>query len=171
MKFPRPLPGPCARARLRRAQREMLRESNRPGHGTDRDRRAARTVPARGPPRRSGTGPERWPSLARRPARPHIGRLGIPLRRGGQTLNRHSPFYIGFVGAIGALLAIGLWHAVGRLATTITILLVSLFLTLALNPLVEWLHRRKMARGVAVALVFLGLLVVFTLLGLVVILR
>lgn len=83
----------------------------------------------------------------------------------GRPFNRHSPFYLGFVGATGALLAIFLWSAVGRLATTITILLISLFLTLALNPIVEMLARRGLRRAAAVGLVFLGLLVVFVLLG------
>jgi len=169
VKFPRPLPGLARVRAFRRAQREMLRESNRPGHGpTETDEQLEQSLladlladpapaPSGGPASPAGPpGPTSDASASR------FGEVGRPL-------NRHSPFYIGFVGAIGALLAIGLWHALGRLATTITILLVSLFLTLALNPLVEWLHRRKMARGAAVALVFLGLLVVFTLLGLVVI--
>ena len=52
----------------------------------------------------------------------------------GQPLNRHSPFYLGFFGASGAMLAFGLWSSLGRLTTTITLLLVSFFLALALNP-------------------------------------
>lgn len=86
----------------------------------------------------------------------------------GRPMNRHSPFYLGFVGALGALLAIGLWHSLGRLATTVTILVVALFLTLALNPVVEWLGRRGLRRGLAVGIVFLGMLLVFTFLGLLV---
>lgn len=86
----------------------------------------------------------------------------------GRPINRHSPFYLGFVGALGALLAIGLWHSLGRIATTLTILVVALFLTLALNPIVEWLGRRGMRRSLSVGLVFVGLIVVFTLLGLLV---
>lgn len=86
----------------------------------------------------------------------------------GRPINRHSPFFLGFVGAIGALLAIGLWHSIGRLATTITILVVALFLTLALNPMVECLGRRGLKRSLSVGIVFVGLLVVFVLLGLLV---
>ena len=86
----------------------------------------------------------------------------------GRPMNRHSPFYLGFVGALGALIAIGLWHSLGRLATTITILVVALFLTLALNPMVEWLGRRGLKRSLSVGIVFVGVLVVFTLLGLLV---
>jgi len=86
----------------------------------------------------------------------------------GRPINRHSPFYLGFVGALGALIAIGLWHSLGRLATTITILVVALFLTLALNPIVEWLGRRGLRRSLSVGTVFLGVIVVFVLLGLLV---
>jgi predicted PurR-regulated permease PerM len=87
----------------------------------------------------------------------------------GVPLNRHSPFYLGFFGALGALIAIALWHAVGQLATVLTLLLVSLFLTLALNPIVESLTRRGVRRSLAVATVYLGLIAVFVVVGFVVI--
>jgi predicted PurR-regulated permease PerM len=83
----------------------------------------------------------------------------------GRPLNRHSPFYIGFLGAIGALLAIGLWNLVGRLTTTLTLLIVSMFLALALNPLVDALIARGMRRPAAVGLVFAGLVVAFGLIA------
>jgi predicted PurR-regulated permease PerM len=83
----------------------------------------------------------------------------------GRPLNRHSPFYIGFFGATGALLAIGLWSLVGRLTTTLTLLIVSIFLALALNPIVDALIARGVRRSAAVATVFVGLLVAFVLLG------
>ena len=87
----------------------------------------------------------------------------------GTPFNRQSPFYIGFVGALGVLVAYAFVQAVGKLGTTITLLIVALFLSLALNPIVEALTRAKIRRGLAVAIVFLGLLVVFVLLGWVVI--
>ncbi len=49
----------------------------------------------------------------------------------GRPLNRQSPFYVGFIGAVGVLVALGLWHTLGRLTTVITLLVVALFLTLA----------------------------------------
>lgn len=85
--------------------------------------------------------------------------------RAGEPLNRHSPFYIGFVGAAGVIAALGLWHLVGRLSSTLTILVVSIFLTLSLNPIVEWLMARRLRRPQAVAVVFAGLLVVGGLIG------
>lgn len=83
----------------------------------------------------------------------------------GRPLNRHSPFYIGFFGATGAMLAVGLWHMVGRLTTTLTVLVVAFFLTLALNPIVDRLVARGVRRAGAVTVVFSGVIVVFVLLG------
>jgi len=87
----------------------------------------------------------------------------------GRPLNRQSPFYMGFVGALGVLAALLLWHTLGRLTTVLTILVISFFLTLTLNPVVETLTRRGVRRGGAVAIVFAGLVVVFALLGIVVV--
>jgi predicted PurR-regulated permease PerM len=102
-----------------------------------------------------------------------IGPDGRPHRSGygkaGRPLNRQSPFYVGFFGAIGVLLAVGLWNMVGQLAQVITLLVVALFITLALNPIVEALVRRDIKRPLAVATVFVGLVVVFVSLGLIVV--
>ena len=87
----------------------------------------------------------------------------------GRPLNRHSPFYLGFFGALGAVVAIALWGLVGRLQTTLTILVVSVFLTLSLDPVVQWMTGRGMRRPGAVAITFAGLLAVFGLIGLVII--
>ena len=101
------------------------------------------------------------------------GRRGKGARRdfgqSGTPFNRQSPFYVGFVGAVGVLTAYAVVQAVGRLGTVITLLVISFFLTLALNPLVEALSRRKLRRGWAVTIVFLGVLAVFALVGWVVI--
>lgn len=83
----------------------------------------------------------------------------------GQPLDRQSPFYVGFVGALGALIAIGLWSMLGRLTVTLTVLVVAAFLTLALNPLVELLTDREVRRPVAVAIVFGALLILLALVG------
>ena len=87
----------------------------------------------------------------------------------GTPFNRQSPFYIGFVGAVGVLTAYAVVQAVGRLGTVITLLVISFFLTLSLDPLVEALARRRLRRGWAVTLVFLGVLAVFALVAWVVI--
>ncbi len=104
-----------------------------------------------GSPAESGAAPAPGPG-------PTYGTIGRPL-------NRHSPFYLGFFGATGALLALGLWNLVGRLTTTLTLLVVSIFLALALNPLVDALVARGIRRPAAVGVVFAGLLVVFGLIA------
>ncbi len=87
----------------------------------------------------------------------------------GRPLNRQSPFYVGFVGALGVLVAYGLFRALGQLTQVITLLIVAFFMTLALNPLVEALNRRGMRRPLSVTIVFVGLVGVFTALGFVVV--
>jgi hypothetical protein len=54
-----------------------------------------------------------------------------PFGAAGRPLNRQSPFYVGFVGAIGVLAAYALWQAVASLGTVLTLLTVAIFLTLA----------------------------------------
>jgi predicted PurR-regulated permease PerM len=97
---------------------------------------------------------------------PHRGR---DYGTAGRPLNRQSPFYIGFIGALGVFVAYGLYRALGQLTQVITLLVVALFLTLTLNPLVEALNKRGMRRPLSVAVVFAGLLAVFTALGFVVV--
>jgi predicted PurR-regulated permease PerM len=109
-----------------------------------------------------GTGRATGPTGKRDKGRRDFGPTGTPF-------NRQSPFYVGFVGALGVLTAYAVVQAIGQLSTVITLLVISFFLTLALNPLVEGLTRRNVGRGWAVAIVFLGLLGVFTLVGWVVI--
>jgi predicted PurR-regulated permease PerM len=80
-----------------------------------------------------------------------------------------SPFYLGFTFALGALVAWLLVQNLTRLTSVFTFLLVSLFVTLALDPLVQWLTRRGLGRGAAVSLVFLGLIGVIGVVGVLVV--
>lgn len=124
---------------FRRRQVAALEESNRLA-ASQLERDAAGKAPA-------AEGAPIEPS----PLSTQFGELGRPL-------NRHSPSYLGFFGATGAVVAVSLWRALGELATTVTILLIAVFLTLALNPIVEMLTRRGLRRGGAVAVVYLALL-------------
>ncbi|GGK59693.1 AI-2E family transporter [Ornithinimicrobium pekingense] len=76
-----------------------------------------------------------------------------------------SPFYVGFTFAFGALLAWLLFQNLTRLTSVFTFLLVALFVTLALEPVVQWLTRRGVARPAAVFVVFLGLVGVVAAIG------
>lgn len=160
---------------FRRRQLELLRESNRPHAPKESDAPEESEAPdaqfdaqsdgqpeqglvadvLRRDPSDDGAVPAAEPEAA---ASARFGTVGRPI-------NRQSPFYLGFFGALGALVAIGLWHAMGRLATTLTILLVSFFLTVTLNPVVESLTARGLSRARAVAVVFAGVVVVFSLFG------
>jgi predicted PurR-regulated permease PerM len=83
--------------------------------------------------------------------------LGTP----GRPLNRHSPFFVGFVGAIGVLFAWGLLHTLTQLSSVLMLIIVALFLALGLDPVVQWLQSRGLRRGYAAAIVFLGVVAVF----------
>ncbi|GAA1177678.1 hypothetical protein GCM10009584_18980 [Ornithinimicrobium humiphilum] len=80
-----------------------------------------------------------------------------------------SPFYVGFSFALGALLAWVLVQNLTRLTSVFTFLLVALFATLALEPVVQWLARRGFGRPGAVVVVFLGLVGVLTAIGMLVV--
>lgn len=92
----------------------------------------------------------------------------VPYGVAGRPFDRQSPFYFGFLATLGGLVAWTLFGFAGRLTTTMTILIVALFLTLALNPIVEWLMDRGLRRAFAVLLVFSGLIVSVVLIGILV---
>jgi predicted PurR-regulated permease PerM len=77
-----------------------------------------------------------------------FGRLGRPMQR-------DSPIRIGFLGALGVLLAWFLIQAIVQARSVIILIVVSLFLAVGLNPIVESLTRRGMRRTFAIAIVFL----------------
>jgi len=81
---------------------------------------------------------------------PDVG-MGLP----GPPLRRSNPFMFGFFAALGVLVAWGLWNALGRASSVLILLLVSMFIAVGLNPLVEWFMRRGLKRGWSVGVVFL----------------
>ncbi|MGN6302998.1 MAG: AI-2E family transporter [Angustibacter sp.] len=83
------------------------------------------------------------------------------LGRPGRPLNRQSPFFVGFVGAIGVLFAWGLLHVVTQLSSVLLLIVVALFLALGLDPVVQWLQAQGLRRGYAAGVVFLGVILVF----------
>jgi predicted PurR-regulated permease PerM len=84
-------------------------------------------------------------------------RFGTP----GRPISRAHPFYLGFVGALGVLLAIGLSRVLLQLSQVLTLLVVALFLALGLDPVVRFLQRHGLSRTWSVSLVFLGVIVAF----------
>lgn len=82
------------------------------------------------------------------------GRLGRPV-------SRQAPFYRGFVGALGVLVALALGYAVRELSSVIVLVIIAAFLAVGLNPIVEFAIRRGMKRGWAVlcvSIIVLGFL-------------
>ncbi|MEU0092014.1 AI-2E family transporter [Kribbella sp. NPDC006257] len=77
--------------------------------------------------------------------------MGAP----GPPLRRSNPFVFGFFAALGVLVAWGLWHALGQAKSVLILLIVSMFIAVGLNPLVEWFMRRGLKRGLSVGVVFL----------------
>lgn len=83
----------------------------------------------------------------------------------GFVLARMSPFAIGFFGTLGAVVAYALMTMLGQVQALLVLVVVSLYLALGLNPLVELLNRRGLRRGLGVALVALLSLGVIVLIG------
>lgn len=64
------------------------------------------------------------------------------------------PFVWGFTATVGALIALSLAGAISSLSTVLVPIGVALFVALALDPLVRWLEKHGMGRGLSIAVVF-----------------
>jgi predicted PurR-regulated permease PerM len=73
----------------------------------------------------------------------------------GPRFDRHSPFYIGFFGGLGFVLASWLFGQIERVGGVLILIVVSLFIAAGLNPSVEWFQRRGLRRGIAVTMVII----------------
>nr|WP_301539524.1 AI-2E family transporter [Nocardioides sp. zg-1308] len=76
---------------------------------------------------------------------------------------RHSPFKIGFFGALGALVAVFLSQQLLSISSVLVLLVMSMFLAIGLNPVVEFFMRRGIRRGLSVLLVLVVVISVLTL--------
>ena len=85
--------------------------------------------------------------------------LGVP----GPPFERRSPFYIGFFGGLGALLAYFLGTLLLSIGSVLILVVVSLFLAAGLNPSVEFFERRGLKRSYAVLAVILAVVVALAL--------
>jgi len=82
-------------------------------------------------------------------------------RRPGRPLRRSHPYYVGFVGGLGLILAYYLAEALVSLTSVIELIVVALFLAVGLNAFVERLTARGMRRRWAVLIVVGGCLLLF----------
>jgi len=78
-------------------------------------------------------------------------------------LLRHSPFKIGFFGALGAVTAIFLTEQLLSISSVLILLVMSMFLAIGLNPTVEFFMRRGLRRGLAVLIVLVVVISVLAL--------
>lgn len=79
------------------------------------------------------------------------------------SLFRHSPFVFGFFTTMGALLAFFLLRQLLSISGMLVLLVIAMFLAIGLHPLVDWLTRHKVKRGLAVFAVLIMVVGVFTL--------
>ncbi len=80
-----------------------------------------------------------------------LGRLGRPM-------NRRSPFFIGMAGAGGVVVTIALVELVIRARSVLVLIGLALFIAVGLDPVVNWLTRRRVPRWAAVIVVLLGMI-------------
>ncbi|MEU6173233.1 AI-2E family transporter [Streptantibioticus parmotrematis] len=103
-----------------------------------------------GPLPSSEEGPETQPS--------GLPRRGIVPRRPRRTV---SWFTAGFGATLGGVLAYSLADEVLRISQLVVLLMLAFFVAVSLDPFVRWLERRRVRRGVAVAVVLLAFTAVF----------
>ena len=90
--------------------------------------------------------PDQAPASARRPGRP---------------IRRSHPYYIGFIGGLGVILAYYLAEAVASIRSVLVLIVIALVLATGLNPFVERLTVRGLARRWSVLTVALTTLLLF----------
>jgi predicted PurR-regulated permease PerM len=89
------------------------------------------------------------------------GAVGGPSYLGeqGPPLDHRAPFYLGFVGAAGALVAYWLLTNIAAIGSTLILIVVALFLAAGLNPAVTFFERRGLRRSYAVVVVIVCVLI------------
>jgi predicted PurR-regulated permease PerM len=88
--------------------------------------------------------------------------------RVGRPFDRHAPFYVGFIGALGVACAFAVAWMVVVAGQILVLLGLAFFIAVGLDPAVRWLYRRGLPRWAAVTVVLvvtLGTLVGFLVLA------
>lgn len=102
-------------------------------------------------------------TAAARAVRAAVGRRGKPVVEDdfgtpGAPFEKRNPFYLGFVGGLGALLAWFLFEAVTGIGSVLMLVVVAMFLACGLNPAVMFLERRGLRRSWACGAVIVAAL-------------
>jgi predicted PurR-regulated permease PerM len=76
----------------------------------------------------------------------------------GRRFDRGSPFYIGFVGALGVACSVAIAWVIVVAGQILVLLGLAFFIAVGLEPAVRWLYRRGLPRSVAVTIVLVATL-------------
>jgi predicted PurR-regulated permease PerM len=74
----------------------------------------------------------------------------------GKPFDHRSPFFVGLTGALGVAVAYVFARGLGDVSSVLVIIGLSLFIAIGLDPILVFLVNRGLKRGLAVALVTLG---------------
>jgi predicted PurR-regulated permease PerM len=74
----------------------------------------------------------------------------------GRPLDRRTPFFVGLTGALGVAVAYLIARGIADITSVLVIIGLSLFIAIGLNPIVDFLIGRGLARGVTVGIVTLS---------------
>jgi predicted PurR-regulated permease PerM len=74
----------------------------------------------------------------------------------GRPFDRRTPFFIGLTGGLGVAVAYVIARGIGDITSVLIIIGLALFIAIGLNPIVAFLVRRGLSRGLAVLAVTLG---------------
>lgn len=79
----------------------------------------------------------------------------------GRSLSSRNPFLLGLELALGALVGYVLFQSVVAVRDVLALVLFAAFLAIGLNPVVDWLERHRLKRGLAVLVVAVVALLLF----------
>lgn len=74
----------------------------------------------------------------------------------GRPFDHRAPFFIGLTGALGVAVAYVLARGIADVATVLVIIGLALFIAIGLDPVIDFLIRRGLRRGLAVGIVTIG---------------
>lgn len=81
-----------------------------------------------------------------------------PLGKPGKRFDRWSPFMIGMAGAAGVIVTVGFARLLVDARDALVLVVAALFLAIGIEPVVSWMTRHRVRRGVAVTIVFVCVL-------------
>lgn len=122
-----------------------------------------RRTAARGEGEASAAGPAIDQATDHEPIVDGAAAVPMPYGEPGAPFDRRSPFYVGFVGGLGVLIAYWLFQALLGIGSVLLLVVVAFFLAAGLNPSVEFLERRGIRRAYACALVIVAALAMLAL--------